>query len=253
MPEQYQPYDPSTYQNPSQPSNLNPTFGTGGQFNIPTGAITPFNFGQQREEDVGFTEGFTEFLGGQETLPAIQDRLETRFGIPDLQEDYQRQREAQAMVGSQIRGLPESVNQRTNESMITQSQMNRIVNKEVKDLLEVYNGLGEITAQTGQRLSTAEKNLNNAAKLEMAQMQKDMTPWLMQYEMKNIMQASEFSGWGTVQKLEINRLIGNRNAGFSWSNSEAQRANALAIQEKSFANQLNLLEKQSELVLDLWG
>ena len=250
-----EPYAPEngSYQNPSQPSNLNPTFGETDKYNIPGGVVQPFNFEQQRAENQDYLKGFETFLGSQEKLPAIQQRYENRYGIPDLQETYLRQKEATDFTGNQIRGLPESVKQRTNESMITQGQMDRMVNVEAKGLLEQYNSLGQLTEQTGARLQMAESNLNNAAKLELAQMQKDMTPWLQAYEMQNIMQAREFSGWGTVQQMELNRLIGNRNAGQGWDNAEAQRANALAQIEKQFEGQLKLEKEKNKMFLDLWA
>lgn len=241
------------YQNPSQPSGINPQFGTSSQFNIPGDAIKPFNYEQQRAENSNYLTGFSNFLDGQEKLPAIQQRYENRYGIPDLQENYLRQKETQDMVGNQLRGLEKNVKQRTSGTMITQAQMERMVSKEAKGLLEEFNSLGEITEQTGQRLAMAEQNLNNAAKLEMAQQQKDMTPWLQSYDMMNIMQAREFTGWGTVQQLELNRLMANQSAGLTWTNSEAQRANALAMQANQFGHELNMLEKQNEYALDLWG
>jgi hypothetical protein len=243
----------SAYQNPSQPSNLNPQFGTSSQFNIPGGVIKPFNYEQQRAEDSNYLSGFSNFLNGQEKLPALQQRYENRYGIPDLQENYLRQKETQDMVGNQIRGLEDNVKQRASGTMLTQAQVDRMVSKEAKGLLEQFNSLGQITEQTGQRLAMAEQNLNSAAKLEMAQMQKDMTPWMQAYEMKNIMQAREFSGWGTVQQLELNRLMANQSAGLTWTNSEAQRANALAMQANGFAHDLDMLEKQSSYAMDLWG
>ena len=234
------------YANPSTPSNLNPTFGESDQFNIPGGAIKPFNFEQQRAENANFLGGFSNFLGNQETLPAIQQRYENRFGIPDLQENYLRQKEATEMVGNQIQGLPQSVNQRTNESLMTQGQIDRVVNKEAKDLLEVYNGLGQITESTGRRLAMAEQNLNNAAKLEMAQLERDQQPWLMGYDLMNLMQAREMVGWTTTQSLELNRLLANQSAGLTWTDNEAQRAHDLSVAEKGFQNALDQISATGE-------
>jgi len=259
---QYNPYNISNqgtsptqgaYQNMSSPGNLNPTFGGSDQFNIPAGVIQPFNFGQQKAEQGNYLQGFNQFLQGQEKLPAIQDRLSNKYGIPDLRESYLRQREAGDMVGNQIRGIEGSTKDRFAESMLTQGQVDRVINKEAKGLLEQFNSLGQITEQTGQRLAMAEQNLNNEAKMELAQQQKEMTPWLQAYDMMNIMQAREFSGWGLTQQWELDRLVGNRNAGYSWTNAEAQRANALAQIEQSFQNSLTMLEKQNEYALDLWS
>jgi len=262
MPDQFTPYNPddqgttpqqTPYQNPSQPSNLNPTFGESDQFNIPGGVVTPFNFGQQREEGANWLSGFSEFLGGQEKLPAIQQRYENRYGIPDLQENYLRQKEAQDMVGNKVRGLEKDVGQRFSESMLTQGQISNVVNSEAKGLLEQFNQLGEITESTGRRLALQEQNLNSAARLELAQMEKDTLPWLKSYDSMNIMQAREFSGWGTTQSLELQRLLGNQASGLTWDNSEAQRASNLLIAEKGFQNELDKISAKNEFYLDMWG
>ena len=244
-------WDAGGYQNPTVPGGASLQTGEGSDFAgiIPSNAITPFNFQQQRGENIGFIDDFTNFIQGQETLPAIQQRYENRYGIPDLQENYLRQKETQDMLGNQIRGLESNVGARTSGSMITQAQADRMVSKEAKGLIEQFNQLGQITESTGNRLAMAESNLNNAAKLEMAQMQKETTPWLMKYDLMNIMQAREFSGWGTVQQLELNRLMANQN----WTSGEADRANALAMQANQFAHNLDYLEKSNEFALDLWA
>jgi len=240
------------YTNPSTVSGINPTFGKSDQFNIPS-TLTPFPFTQQRAENQNYLTGFTEFLKSQEKLPAIQQRYENRFGIPDLQETYLRNKEAADMVGNQIQNLPESVKGASAESMLTQGQLDRVVNKQAKELLTVYNNLSRITEQVGTRLAIAEQNLNDAAKLEVAQQQKEMTPWLQSYELMNVMQAREFTGWTFANQLELQRLISNQQAGLQWTDAEATRAHQLAMQENEFENQVKLLEKQNEFALDLWG
>ena len=260
MQETYNPYNISNqgttpnqgaYQNMSTPTNLNPTFGSD-KFNIPGGVVKPFDFEQQRSEQGGFLQGFDQLLKGQETLPAIQDRLGNKYGIPDLQENYLRQKEAGEQVGNQVRGLAAGTKDRFAESMLTQGQVNNVINKEAKGLLEQFNSLGQITEQTGQRLAMAEQNLNNEAKMELAQQQKEMTPWLQSYDMMNIMQARESANWGITSQLELNRLLSNQSSGLQWTNAEANRANALAMQEKEFQNSLTMLEKTNEYALDLW-
>jgi len=252
---QYNPYNISNqgtsptqgaYQNMSSPGNLNPTFGGSDQFNIPAGVIQPFNFGQQKAEQGNYLQGFNQFLQGQEKLPAIQDRLSNKYGIPDLRESYLRQREAGDMVGNQIRGIEGSTRDRFAESMLTQGQVDRVINKEAKGLLEQFNSLGQITEQTGQRLAMAEQNLNNEAKMEMMQMEKDTQPWLRAYDLMTISQAREFTGWTTTMSMELERLLANQAAGLQWTNNEAQRANALSIEEKSYQSALDQISATGE-------
>lgn len=245
------PFITDNYSNPTQVNNTNQDLGAK-QFNVGS-TLNPFDFNQQRQETGRFLQGFNQALGSQETLPQIQSRLEGQYGIPNLQEQYLREGEALGTIGSQIRGVPESVAGRTRESMVTESQRSNIVNKELQPLLEAYSNLGAINQQTAQRLSIAEQNLNNAAKLELSQQQKELQPWLMGYDSMNIMQAREYTGYTFANSLELQRLLANQSAGITLSENEKNRAQQLAMQENEFNNQIKLLEKQNEFALDFWG
>lgn len=242
-------YLSDAYINPTQVKSTQ----TQSQFDVQPIA-TAFPVEQQKQESDQFRQEFTGFLQGLETPQETRDKLENRYGYQPLQESYLRGTEAMGDVQSSIRAVPENVQQRVNQgqTIVNQAQVDRIVNNEVKDLVQTYNDLGSITEQQGRRLAIIEQNMNEAGKLEMAQQQKMMTPWLQEYQDNNIFQAREFSGWTFANQLELNRLISNQQAGFTWTNAEKNRAHELSMQEKSFSNQLDLLEKQNEFALDLW-
>jgi len=136
---------------------------------------------------------------------------------------------------------------------MTSGQIENITSKEVGDLMKVYSSVGQINEQQGQRLALIEQNMNQAAQLEMAQQQKMMTPWLQEYQDINIMQARKFSGWTFAGQTELDRLLANQSSGLQWTNAEAQRANTLAVQEASFKNSIEYLEKTNEYALEFWG
>lgn len=247
---------PTAAVNPTNVNQSSKTFGQedSKQFMIEP-FMQPFPIDQQKTENAQFRQRFGDFLGSTETPEATRERFENRYGYKDLSENYLRTNEAMSSVGDAIRATPENVQSRANNSgqVITQAQTDKIVNSEVKGLMETYSQLGQLNEQQGRRLAMIEQNMNQAAQLEMAQQQKMMTPWLQEYQDNSIMQAREFSGWTFANQLELNRLVANQQAGYNWTNAEKQRAHELSVMEKQFSNQLQLLEKQNEMAWEFFG
>ena len=247
----YQYTQPTPQTNPSDVTQNNPDFGAS-QFNVDP-FMQPYPFEQEAAESGQFRQRYGDWLSGLETPEATRERFENRYGYQPLKEQYQQSSEMLGNLGSAISAKPEEVLGRSRETIMTSGQVSNISNKEVADLMKVYSSVGQINEQQGQRLSLIEQNMNDASQLELAQQQKMMTPWLQEYNDINIMQAKKYTGWTFANTLELNRLIGNRDAGISWTNAEANRANALAMQENNFNNQLDMLEKSNEYAIDLWG
>lgn len=242
--------------NPTATTNVNQSFGneSSGQFMIKP-FMQPFPFEQQQGQQQQYINNFSNWLASQETPEATRQRFENRYGYQDVKESYLRGKEQMADIQSAARATPQNVAQRASNAgtVITQSQIDSIVNDEVKDLMQAYADVGQITEMQGQRLALIEQNMNDASKLEMARQQQMATPWLQEYDLMNINQAREYSGWTFANQLELNRLVSNQQAGLTWTNAEAQRAHELSMQERAFQNSLKYLEKQNEYALDLWG
>jgi hypothetical protein len=241
------------YVNPTDVTQSDKSFGKDAEMFMIEPFAKPFDFQQQRAEGADYRERFTDFLEGQETPQQTRDRLANRYGYEDQQENYLRTKESAEDIMSSIRALPEQIQGRASDTIMTSSQLANIQNKEVGDLMKIYNQVGELNEKQGRRLAITEQNMNQAAQLEMAQQQKMMTPWLQEYQDKNIMQAREYSGWTFSSQLELNRLVANQQSGFNWTNAEATRAHELAMQENAFQNSLQYMDKQNELADQFWG
>jgi len=242
-------YQPSTYnfyadqyQNPTQVASGSQN---SGKFDVGF-TPEPFNFGQQAGQSTDFRNRFSSFLGELETPEATRDRFANRYGYEDLADQYFRSSEMMGNLGSAINAAPENIKQRTSGTMTTQSQLANIQNKEVGELMKVYSQVGAVNEQQGQRLAYIEQNLNQAAQLELAQQSKIMQPWMMEYEDNAIVQARQYSGYTFANQMELERLLANQQAGLTWSNAEAERANQLAIAEKTFENNLRQVSLRGE-------
>ena len=215
--------------------------------------MTPFNYGTQKQENADWLSGYTGAISGQETIPAISSRLESQYLVPTLRENTMRYSEAAENAASRLSAVPETVASTTKESLVTEGQKARMVNKQSEPIQKEVQTYGTLAEQSGRRLSAAQQMAQQGTQLEMAQQAKELQPWERSYDMNTVMQAREFSGWGTQNQMELNRLIANQQAGLTWTNAEADRANQLAVQEKNYKNQLDLMNKQKEYLLDMWG
>jgi len=183
-------------------------------------------------------QGYTGAIQGQEAVPNLISRYDDRFGVPQLQRGLQEGQEMYDTLGSQIRGLSRDVAQRSQESILTQGQKNRMVQAEQAPLLEQQGILGTNLSRMGANLGTAQSNAAKMVEAEQLQQQKELQPWLQKYDNENILSAMRMTGWSTQNEMELRRLLANQQAGITLSEGEKNRMNSLAIAEKGFQAQL---------------
>jgi len=232
--------NPTSYNAPSYS-------GPGNQYNIPS-LNNPFNFGQQRAENQNWLQGYTSTIQGQPTYTALADRYSNKYMIPQLTEQVQAYDTQAAQLANQLSAMPRNVAATTTESLVSDPQRQRIVEARSEPLYESLQAVGNLGQAARSGLQTAQGLQAGAISAEMAQLQKELMPWEKQYDLMSVMQAREFSGWNSEMERELNTLLSNQQAGLTWTNAEAQRANALQQIKEQYSNQLNLLEKQGEQV-----
>lgn len=237
--------------NPTAWNAGNPSFGTD-KFNVPS-FIQPFDFASQKAEQDKLTGEYSTAIAGQKTVPQLYSQYEKQYQIPELRESMQQGTEAYRDISQQISDIPETTAATTRESLVTAGQAGQMNQAQYAKLAPVAESIGRTVEQVGQMLTQAETNMNTALQMEIAQQKKDLMPFEWKYNLMNINQAREESGWTTTLQAELNRLLSNQSAGLSWTNAEAERANQLAQIEKQYQNNLDLLEKQNEYALDIWG
>lgn len=208
--------------------------------------IPSFNLAGQKSESADWIKNLTNFIGSQESLPAMFDRLSGQLGIPQLQEQTQRLGEATGDITSQLFALPENVAGRTRESIVTAPQQARMISAEAEPMQKNLAQLSTLADKFGSRLSTAQTNLGTMMGLYQAQQEKELLPWEKGYDLLTQQQAREFSGYTFENEQELNKLIANQNAGLTWNNAERQRASDLAIAELNYKSALEQITKKGE-------
>lgn len=203
-----------------------------------TPTASPLEDTKKRYSDLN--TGFTNFLNSQETVPQLTTRYNQQYGIPQMQNNLQQGQEQYDYLGNQIRSMPTSVAQGSQESILTQGQKDRVVQSRQAPILEQQGVLGQNLSQLGNRLSTAQTNANQMISAEQAQQLKMTQPWTQAYNTESVLSTMAMTGWSTQNSMELQRLLANQSAGIQLSEGEKNRMNALAVSENNFEHQLKL-------------
>lgn len=185
-------------------------------------------------------KGYSEAIANQEKTPQLISRYNDLYGIPQMQQQVQQGTEQYDYLGNQIRGMGNQIAQRSQESILTQGQKDRQVNAESAPLLEQQGLLGQNLSRIQTNLGTAQTNASAMVSATQVDQQKELSAWLKQYDTESIMSSMRMTGWTFENQSELDRLIHNQSAGVTLTNSERDRMNNLAIQEKNFSNQLEI-------------
>ena len=199
---------------------------------------SPIN--QQADIFAGINKGFGDAIGSQTKVPDLITGYEQKYGVPQMQQSIQAGTEQYDALGSQIRNLPTDMAQRSQESIVTQGQKNRMVQAEQAPLLEQQGILGQNLSRQQANLGVAQSNASKMVSAEQLQQEKELSPWLKQYDNENVLSSMRMSGWTFENQSELSRLLANQSAGIQLSEGEKNRAHQLALAEKEFENNLKL-------------
>lgn len=202
---------------------------------------------QQADIFAGINKGYSDAIGSQTKVPDLITGYDQKYGVPQLQQSIQQGTEQYDALGNQIRNLPKDMAQRSRESIMTQGQTNRAIQAEQAPLLEQQGILGQNLSRQQANLGVAQSNAAKMVSAEQVQQEKELSPWLKQYDNESILSSMRQSGWTFENQSELSRLLANQQAGITLSEGEKNRAQQLAIAEKNFQNQLELNKQQASL------
>lgn len=196
--------------------------------------------GTQTDIYNNLNKGYAGAIAGQEKTPAILDRWDQRFGVPQLQSKIAEDTLQYDELGNQIRNMPKEIAQRSQESILTQGQKDRQVQAENAPLLSAQGVLGQNISRDTANLGTAQTNASRMVSAEQVDQEKELLPWLKQYDTENVLSAMRETSWTFENEKELSRLLANQSAGVQMSEGERNRINQLSIAEKGFENALKL-------------
>lgn len=190
--------------------------------------------------------GYRDAISDQPTVPSLITKYRDQYGVPQMQKAVQAGVQQYDELGSAIRAIPKDVAQRSQESILTQGQKNRIVQSEQAPLLEQQGIMGQNLSRMEANLGTAEANVGQMVTAEQVQQQKELDPWLKDYDNESVLSAMRMSGWTFQNQSELTRLITNAQMGMTMSENEKERMNRLALQEAQFKNSLDQIKVSGE-------
>lgn len=175
---------------------------------------------KQAGESNDFLTRLRQGIAGQEGLPHMVQRFGDQFNIPTLQK-------AVSGLTSTLANIPETYSKATRGFDVNENQLGRIVGTKSAALAPALTG-----AQAA--LSGAQQQQQQMIAATQAEQAKQLKPFESEQSIISDRWAREQTGFTTANGQELDGLIAKMNAGVQLSEGEQQRANQLAVAEKSF-------------------
>jgi len=192
-------------------------------------ASTQTLLANQGAQTSDYLKRYTDFIGGQEGASAMAKRIGEELGIPTLQANA-------TMLRNTMTNLPTTYSKAMTGFDVNQNQLNRVIGQKSSELAPALT-----TAENS--LQTAQGNLNTRMGYEQYDQTRQEKPYAMEKDILSERQARETTLFSQDNENELTALINKINAGVTLSEGEKNRANQLAIAEKTYQLELKKLEQ----------
>lgn len=195
--------------------------------------------GNQSAEDTAYLKKYTDFINSQEGSAAMAKRIGGELGIPTLQANA-------TMLQNTMTNLPSTYSKATTGYDVNQNQLARIIGQKSSELAPAVT-----TAENS--LNAANTNMNAQMGYETADQTKALMPYQTEQTMLADRQARETTLFSADNGRELDALVAKINAGITLSEGEKNRAQQLAVNEKSYQNALDQLNTGKTEVVTVGG
>jgi S-adenosylmethionine synthetase len=178
-----------------------------------------------------YLKRYTDFINSQEGATAMAGRIGSELGIPTLQANATQLRNT-------LTNLPSTYSKATTGYDVNANQLARIIGQKSSELSPAVT-----TAETS--LANAENVLGQRMGYEQTDQAKALLPYTAEQNMLNDRLARETTLYTQDNQNELNALITKIQSGITLSEGEKNRANQLAIQEKSYQNALEVQKSKN--------
>jgi len=187
--------------------------------------------------------GYTKAINDQTSTVGLIDKYNTTFGVPQLMSSFNAGQDTLDTLGAQIRGVPTSVKQGSQESIMTQGQLDRTTQARQAPMIENYGVISGNVAKMGERLTQAQKLAETYVGAEQADQAKKLMPWTQAFSNAQLLAGMAMTEWSTNSANELNVLLTKYQTGVQISEAEKGRMHDLAMQENQFANTMAQLKE----------
>ncbi len=195
------------------------------------GALSAFNQ-QQTGQQNDFLNRYKGAIAGQETVPAMAERIGNSLGLPQLQANSQA-------LQNTLFNLPSTYSKATTGRDVNANQLARIIGQKQSELAPA-------ASLAAQNVGTAQSNLSQQLGYGVQQQQKDLIPYQTEQSLLSDQMAREFSGFTKQQENALSLVMQKIQNNQALTMQELQNANALALKKLDYDQQIGLLDKQNQ-------
>jgi hypothetical protein len=191
----------------------------------------------QKAEQQGLFDQYTSAVNGQEKLPDLYTRLNTQLGIPDISNQLQTYKDQIYRVKGLLDSLDDNVTSRTQGTLTTEAQRNRIIASEADPLNNELGRLGTGAQPFADMLTSAQGQLSALLPLYVQQQEKELSPLELQINSLGDRYAREISGFTANREETFNALADKLDRDRTLQDNEWQVMQQIATEEREYARQ----------------
>lgn len=192
-----------------------------------------------------FLDRYRQGIFGQESLPALNERLGKEVGLPALRES------AQATTRT-LNEIPSTYTNATKGYDVSSNALSRIVGTK-------QAAYAPVAQQAQTAYQNAQDIVNQKLGFEQTQQAKELLPFQSEQQMLTDYQAREASGFTTEMEAKLNGYLEKMRQGVQLSTTEATLANQYAIAKLNYDQAIKVAEigaassKYQVDALNKWG
>lgn len=202
---------------------------------------------QTRTQEEGFLGRFRGFIGGQEGLPIMAERIGKELGLPNLRETAFKAGQTLRDVGSTFREIPQAITATGRAASVNADRLTRAIAQRAAELRPVLETAtrGVEEAFAGQQFG--ERELGERLGYGVKQQEKELLPFTTEATMMSDRVAREVTGFNQGQQRELDAILKRMEQGVTLQKAEYDRATQLAVKESEFENKKKELELTNRL------
>ena len=200
----------------------------------------------QADREEGFLTRFRETITGQETLPAMSERLGAELGLPGLRESTRGLTEAAIDLEGLLFGLPGRVAGETRGFDVTQGQLERIQEERARGPRGQLIETARAAERSGGRLAGLESQLGQRLGLGVAQQEKELRPFEAEIGLISERAAREVTLYTADKQNELAVLLQKMQTQGQLDLNDAQRIADLALQEDEYSRIFDQIRLQTD-------
>jgi len=182
----------------------------------------------------------------------IYSKFEEAMGIPQQRKAAGSLREQVYGLEDAIKGVKGQVAGTTRESMVTEAQRQRLVQRTQEPLLENLGTIGTSLGRVESAITSAEQTLATKVGLAMQGQAQDLEPFKAQLDYLQNQQAMQITGFTSDKQTNLDIALSKIRRGEQLSDQEREESFQLLRDESNYTRELNKMKKQSDINMQEW-